>query len=150
MTTVACNRKYMAAESMGASGNLKLTGDRKLFRGPEGSVLGVAGVYTKALALAKWICGGLDNPPDDLDEAWVLQLRHDGIWMYEQTAVPFEIHNPFIAMGSGGDFAIGAMAAGADPFDAVKVATKYDVFSGGKIITMALEPKPKRPRKENV
>lgn len=48
--------------------------------------------------------------------------------------VPFasKIRAPF-AMGSGGPYALGALAAGASAFDAVKIAAKYDTATGGKV-----------------
>lgn len=37
------------------------------------------------------------------------------------------------AIGSGGAVAIGALAAGATPQEAVKIATQYDAYSGGQV-----------------
>jgi ATP-dependent protease HslVU (ClpYQ) peptidase subunit len=48
------------------------------------------------------------------------------------------------ALGSGGDFAKGAMQAGATAREAVKVGIKNDSASGGKITVISLNPPPKR------
>lgn len=39
------------------------------------------------------------------------------------------------AVGSGREFALGALAHGATSAEAVKIAIKHDVYSGGKVIT---------------
>lgn len=46
-----------------------------------------------------------------------------------------KVRAPF-AMGSGGPYALGALAAGASAFDAVKIAAKYDTGTGGKVNVM--------------
>ena len=38
-----------------------------------------------------------------------------------------------VALGSGGDIALGALAAGATVEEAVEIATSFDVFSGGDV-----------------
>jgi hypothetical protein len=44
-----------------------------------------------------------------------------------------EMHGPFFAAGSGQDFALGAMAAGADARRAVEIAIQFDTQSGGRV-----------------
>lgn len=39
------------------------------------------------------------------------------------------------AVGSGREFALGALAHGATSAESVKIAIKYDIYSGGKVIT---------------
>lgn len=39
-----------------------------------------------------------------------------------------------VAIGSGGDFALGALAAGATPDEAVGIATEFDIYSGGPVV----------------
>lgn len=47
----------------------------------------------------------------------------------------------FHAIGSGCQFALGAMSVGATPEEAVAVASKYDNATGGKIVSYVLEDK---------
>lgn len=49
---------------------------------------------------------------------------------YEQTPFPTKIQEQFAAFGSGRDFAIGAMAQGANAIQAVEIAIKYCVTCG--------------------
>ena len=44
-----------------------------------------------------------------------------------------EIRMPFYAVGSGRDFAIGAMHCGKTPAEAVEIASKYDLKTGMEI-----------------
>ena len=46
---------------------------------------------------------------------------------------PYLIKAPFLTIGCGGNIALGAMAAGASALEAVKIASKWDVNTGGKI-----------------
>lgn len=43
-----------------------------------------------------------------------------------------------VGVGSGADFAIGALAAGADLETAVQIASVFDVYTGGDIVTLTV------------
>ena len=43
-----------------------------------------------------------------------------------------------ITLGSGGDYALAAMKAGASASEAVKIASEMDLFSGGTIVNYVL------------
>lgn len=127
----------MAADSLMSDAGV-IDMQLKLRRGPDGSVLGMAGTVTHALAIGDFICGMLDSAPDDVHEGYVLQLRRDGIWYYEGTCRAFRISAPFYAIGHGAMAALGAMHMGAEPEQAARVACKVDAYCGGKIRTMEL------------
>jgi len=72
-------------------------------------------------------------PPADKDHC-------TGIVCHGKTCHRFEGNNPAIVMdgtfhtlGSGDMYLIGAMEHGADVLDAIKIAMKYDAFSGGRL-----------------
>ena len=52
-------------------------------------------------------------------------------WHHESQSEPVE--DTTWADGSGGQFAMGAMEAGCTPSEAVKIACKYDVYSGNGV-----------------
>jgi len=60
-----------------------------------------------------------------------LALYQDGslLW-YGQRGYPMEIKERFFGIGSGSDFALGALSAGAGLREAVKIACKFDANSG--------------------
>lgn len=66
----------------------------------------------------------------------LLVLRRRGASVYTDDA-PFasKVQAPF-AIGSGTAYALGALAAGASAFDAVRIAAKYDTHTGGKVNTL--------------
>lgn len=55
------------------------------------------------------------------------------IWKYEDICVRRQYEASFIALGSGAHFAMGAMEAGKSAVESVKIACKFDIFSGGRI-----------------
>ena len=59
-------------------------------------------------------------------------VRHYGGRLY-----PYKIQASFHADGSGGHLAIGAMAHGATAVQAVKIASTYDSYTGGKVNTLS-------------
>jgi hypothetical protein len=97
----------------------------------------------------------LENPKDgdELDEDCdieMLELRRDGIWVYESTLIPARIKNDFYAIGTGSGYAIAALHLGKSPKEAVEIAALYDPLTGGPIDCMSLEPlhpAPKRKKK---
>ena len=44
------------------------------------------------------------------------------------------------AIGSGAPYAIAAMACGKNAMDAVKIAKKFDPYTGGRITSIKLNP----------
>ena len=79
--------------------------------------------------------------PDGLNMAKseAIFVTDDGIFSYDENLVPVKVDAPF-AMGTGGQIALGAMMAGKTTEHAVRIACNFDVFSGGKITTLTLEP----------
>lgn len=57
---------------------------------------------------------------------------------YDEDFIPYEYEAPFYAIGSGRGFAIGAMAAGALPTEAVVIASEYDKSTDNKIQTLKI------------
>lgn len=57
------------------------------------------------------------------------------VFLLEGTLVPFEIKpmGGFIAIGAGASFAMGAMEAGASAEEAIRVASKFNSATGGRV-----------------
>lgn len=75
--------------------------------------------------------------PGSLLEAFVVAPRGK-IFKYENNCLPRQRRAPFVALGSGRDLAMGAMAAGASAKQAINIAIKYDTATGGKVETVFL------------
>lgn len=141
MTTVVSNLDSIAADSLAVLDGTR-SSIKKLIRGPEGSVFGIAGAVTQCLAVVDYINGGeKGEAPDSLDDVIVLWLRRDGLFLLDGSAKPQPVLELFTAIGTGAQAALGAMHMGADPTEAVRVAAKIDVNTGGRVVTMKVKRK---------
>lgn len=139
MTTVAWDGKTIAADRLADRGGLP-TACRKLFCSEE-IILGCAGSLCYVLDL--WaeigrmrpheILGGrflADAPRDELPSA-ILVIRHAPMYAHLLTGNRFvQIEDPLMAIGSGRDFAIAAMALGKTAAEAVELASRFDIYTG--------------------
>ena len=140
MTTIAYNHrdKELASDSQGTSGSItspeKFTKIVRLSYGWAafaGSIMDLPS-YVKVLEgediagdKTKLGCGVIVVPDKgDPYNFWIDSLGH----------VSKEVIKNSWAIGSGRQFALGAMAVGASAKDAVKAAIKYDMHSGGRIV----------------
>jgi len=136
MTTIATDGKTMASDTL-LSGSFREQFDSvKLFR-IDNAVYGISGDWGLSMAYIDWVRAG--RPKDDKPDAsgqWNALFVKDGkIWWEGEGLRPIENGTPN-AIGSGKDFAMGAMLAGATPSQAVKIAMMLDTSTGGKIRTM--------------
>jgi hypothetical protein len=107
----------------------------KLRQWKEG-VAGAAGDWVQILKFFNSIEQGGDLDSDcDIE---CMELRGDGIYMYESTIIPARIKEPFYAIGTGSAYAMAAMHLGASPREAVEIAALYDPATRGPIDVMRL------------
>ena len=153
MTTVAIDHNLtLAADSQATEGNVRLQSPvQKLFVvGNETSGyfhVGIAGRYAEALCFINYLEDSLERArlqegtfiaiPEAISEdlenfnAIIVSPDHE-IFVYEGSRFFVPASAPY-AIGSGADFALSAMACGKSAKEAVEVAIKFDVFSGGNI-----------------
>jgi hypothetical protein len=148
MTTIAAKASTgeIAADSM-VSGDDSFYLVEKLRRGQE-SVYGGCGDWDKLLKFYNSLESGADLDSDT--DVTVLELRSDGIWIYESTIIPAKIKNDFWAIGTGANFAIAAMHLGLTPAEAVKLACLYDTSSHEPIDVMTLSGRKRGSTKKGV
>lgn len=136
MTTIAASLDFMeiAADSM-CSGDDSYYLVEKLHKGKV-SVYGAAGEWDKILKFYEALDskGELDSDCD----IEVLELRHDGLWVYEGTLIPARLKNKFYAIGTGAGYALAAMHLGKSPKEAVEIAALFDPGTRGPIDVMRL------------
>lgn len=137
MTTVVCNRASMAADKRISGG--PIFSSTKIFR-VNGSLIGVAGHLEQALRFVEWRRTPEQKPAfNEPVNFEALELRPDGAlvwWGPEMVGVAIE--DDYYAIGSGSAIALGAMAMGASPKQAIKAASRWDVSTGSEVQTMAL------------
>lgn len=143
MTVVAWDGKTLAADKMGDAGGLKRTTTK--IRRFDGGLFGSAGSASRGAEILAWIEAGADPEkvpsfqlsPEDYQS--VMVVRNDGTaWIYGCSAHPFQMEDPFHAIGSGRDFAIAAMFMGAGARMSVEVACQFESGCGMGIDTLEL------------
>lgn len=113
-------------------------------------LVGGAGRLTSVLSFFQWFEQNLQceaardavpglmihSDPDKEDEEFIALVVHpDGrIFLHEgnNPTRAYPIDEEYYAVGSGSDFALAALDAGATPEQAMEVAKKRDAFSGGE------------------
>lgn len=147
MTTIAFDGKSVAAD--------KLCGGRytvpKLWRLPDGSVIGGAGDYDQIVEVVAWISEGAAEDrkprfPDDRENGSdILLVESDGkaFWLTWPYLRKVQITEKFEAIGSGSEFALGAMAMGASAQRAVQIASRFDPNTGRGVSVVHLDKRVK-------
>lgn len=162
MTTIAFKNGVMAADSMTSFGSTRFALHAKIYRLTSGALLGTAGNSDSRDVIALLdTCHSPEHLPSrqalealHSDFTGLIAFRNGGLWMVRcdwtteyaadgiWAAQVIECSTPYLAIGSGSDFAIGAMAAGCTAAKAVEVACRFDAGSGPPVHTASL----KKPR----
>lgn len=150
MTTIAWHResRSLAADTGSTMGDMRLAGHvHKLGFGPNNALVAAAGRAGFCVAFLKWAADPTDKSPpvatstDDYFDRGIVIDANGTIEMFEPAGAYIVRDAPYFAMGSGRDFAIGAMAAGAGAGRAVEIAMLHDPWTFGMVDVMA----PKQP-----
>lgn len=88
-----------------------------------------------------WVAPTASNVPcPQLNDCHVLVMSPKGkIALYVNSCTPIELDEKFYSVGSGSDYAMGAMEAGADAKTAVKIASKRDPATGASLRILSLK-----------
>jgi hypothetical protein len=149
MTTIAYRDGVLAADTKGTDDNGYHPGTyrcEKLFR-VDGDIIATAGEDATGMIFVDWYGskknGKRPKPParlvDGAADFAVLILRKDGLYWSDKWCRMNKIMDEIYALGSGAPYALGAMAMGAPPEEAVRIAMRWDCYTGGDIVTMRLE-----------
>lgn len=136
MTTIATDGKTIAADSQGCTSFIVRHSVIKLHRIRD-EVLGFAGEPPEIQKYIDWVRlhRPEENAPKFSDRFFGLLVRKGSVLFEDDSLNPQVVGSPF-AVGSGQEFAMGAMLAGASPREAVRIAIALDPHSGGKVRTM--------------
>ena len=108
----------------------------KIVRREDGALCGGAGHASVVQAFQRWFLDGEEGDPPVEEETKALVISPRGkVEMFECDGT-IEWRAPYVAIGSGKEFALGAMFMGADAVQAVKAAMKFDPYSGGKVMKL--------------
>lgn len=129
----------MAADGLITGNGLRhMTNCLKVYRLKNGGIAGLSGVAFCFAEALEFING--DREEIDLGEDFEAIILHpdsrcecmDGKGRRYLQSTP-------CVTGSGGAVALGAMAAGASPAEAVEIAARYDQSTGGEIASLSIE-----------
>lgn len=134
MTTIACTPKVMASDSHASDEN-GVCNVTKMWR-MNGGVLGFSGTFAHGYRFYEWLKDHKKGDAPDIEGSVFLFVDGKTIWCYDGTSTPYPIDDKFAAIGSGGMAAMACMHVGCDPSQAVKIASKVDPMTGGKIKTL--------------
>jgi len=140
MTTIACDGVSIAADSLVTGGGFRCAErHEKLFVTPDGNYVGTTGFTDDGHAVRKWFETGCPDEKPDIDGSFeALVLTRDGTFYLSSKLVMTKYYD-VMAIGSGGEIAIGAMLAGKKPHEAVAIAIGRDTRSGGPISMASLK-----------
>jgi hypothetical protein len=117
------------------------------------AIIATAGESSPALVFVDWYGSGKPIPEMLRDlggDFTCLILTPRGLYEADVYCRPDQILEPFYAVGSGSKEALAAMHCGKSAREAVEIASRIDPYTGGRIVSMRLEPDPRqerRPRK---
>lgn len=158
MTTIAYRDGILAADSQGDWGGTRTVAD-KIHRAPGVVIAGSGATWRIRMVVREierlitanphWLTsqGGYfwgvanafydpqhDRDSENTPSVLLIQVR-TGTYMRLQGPIftPCDLDRKFIAIGSGCEYALGAMAQGATAEEAVKIAASLDTYSGGPI-----------------
>lgn len=128
MTTIAANQKGMCGDTFVYN---TATGyyTQKIVRVGD-SLVGCAGPSELCQKFITWRIRGSKDPVWGLNTPFeALILDKTGMYVYTTCTTPDRVKTPFFAIGSGRQYALGALACGASLRDAVTAACRFDPYS---------------------
>jgi ATP-dependent protease HslVU (ClpYQ) peptidase subunit len=134
MTVIAWDGTTLAADRQRTIGGTPMP-TTKVFklqhRDGDCILIGAAGDSWDCVEFVRWVRAGFDKPkPTMTSLAGIMIDETRTIWYFGEKLVRHRITLPKWAIGSGCDYALGAMEAGKDAVRAVRIASKYDVGCG--------------------
>lgn len=138
MTTIAWDGHTLAGDRCATYGDTPMVAARrKVLRviapNKRVALVGFAGSAAFAIAFLAWLKGG-EKPAFALTNSWTVMMidDHKGVWVRSSNSDAWELVGRRVnwAIGSGCDYALGAMHVGADAARAVRAAAGLDVSTG--------------------
>ncbi len=143
MSIVAWDGQFLAADRLAVSRGCarrvpKICTSVDMSTGKQ-VVAAYCGTQSRGLVLRQWFEMGAERkewPPLLDQEDWtslIVIFPEHTCYVFEESPTKLLIAEPFWAWGSGRDYALGAMARGANAIEAVRIASRFDVYCGGGV-----------------
>ena len=141
MTTIACNKTSIACDlQITYRDTQKLKCDTKITKvgGPivkslfdaDEAFIGYAGSLNDWGNVLAWFHDPNTKIPRVRNGEFLALTNKKTIWHSNNFNNWIEFKEPFASIGSGSEFAVGALASGKEPIEACKVASKFDIRTG--------------------
>jgi ATP-dependent protease HslVU (ClpYQ) peptidase subunit len=137
MTTLAYKDGVLASDSLTTNGDTKNGDTQKVFKLPDGRLIGICGSVENGLVLVQALKGGAEKPPKLADVEALLVDTNGSVYRYEGKLFR-KLRTKYIAGGSGMDYALSALWMGADAVKAVRAGIYFDKNSGGRVQKVCL------------
>jgi len=138
VTTVAFDGNTIATDSQATADYIQSA--KKLFK-VNNAYIGVAGTYSYAMMFVRWYKDQTKEKPSSKladDDFVALVIRQGKAYAYDNNCIEMPMTAP-CAIGSGSNFAMGAMYMGATAKQAVECAKQYCPYTGGKVQTAKIK-----------
>jgi ATP-dependent protease HslVU (ClpYQ) peptidase subunit len=138
LTTIAWDGKTLAGDKQTTIGDTPVP-TTKVFRlGTKNKrvLVGACGNKADCQAFVTWVKNGFGGQPEFTDFTGMVIDLNGNISLYDENPNTATFSRDKWAIGSGANFALGAMAHGATAAESVAIASELDIYSGLGIDTV--------------
>lgn len=141
MTTVVYDRrtKEMVSDTQMS---FHKVGVDKIYRLRDNSLVGVSGTFSEVLMALEYLDSDegeeVEKPQIEEHNSLLRVDQDNNVFVYTKNLYPMYLDADYVAIGSGSDYAMGAMAQGATAEEAVAIAHKFDPNTGPGIVRVEL------------
>ncbi len=141
MTTIAMTKNEIGCDlQFTHSSGYKFEGSTKIVEMnvpvlyPKPFYVGYAGSVNRIQEVLNWLVDPTEKVPRGKDHAEFVVLTKDKkMFTFYNPVNWIEIKDKYYTIGSGAPYAAGALAAGSNVSDAIKIASKHDSHTGSKV-----------------
>lgn len=138
MTTIAYRDGVIAADTFLTTPRGDVLGEFRKISSRGRLLVGVAGDTAACQTFLRWFDRGAAGPPPPMKRITAIVVRQGHPLIYAHAGRWCELAAPFFAIGSGCEYAMGALAAGASAREAVEIASRFDTATGGSVMQLEL------------
>ena len=149
MTVIAWDGKTLCTDQQANDGSMKWEAEKAWYitNKATGKICIVTGVGTLGyiIQLRDWFASGMETALDITPNmAELIVIDDEGLCVFsgEKTYSPVRLKAP-MAFGHGREYAMGAMAMGANASDAVTIANEYSLHCGKGVACYTIHPEEK-------
>jgi hypothetical protein len=149
MTVIAWDGKTLCTDQQANDGSMKWEAEKAWYitNKATGKICIVTGVGTLGyiIQLRDWFANGMETALDITPNmAELIVVDDEGLCVFsgEKTYSPVRLKAP-MAFGHGREYAMGAMAMGANASDAVTIANEYSLHCGKGVACYTIHPEEK-------